>query len=54
MPNRSPRILVADDQRDVLEALRLLLKGENYATEGFTHPDQLIESLRLRARPMQC
>jgi DNA-binding NtrC family response regulator len=48
MPNRVPRILIADDQRDVLEALRLLLKGESYTTETFTHPDELIESLRLR------
>ena len=26
----APRILIADDQADVLEALRLLLKGEGY------------------------
>ena len=26
----APRILIADDQPDVLEALRLLLKGEGY------------------------
>ena len=26
----TPRILVADDQADVREALRLLLKGEGY------------------------
>ena len=25
-----PRVLIADDQSDVLEALRLLLKGEGY------------------------
>src|SRR2546425_5577264 len=30
------RILLADDQRDVLEALRILLKGEGYQTEGVT------------------
>src|SRR5919109_734052 len=30
------RILIADDQRDVLEALRILLKGEGYQTEGVT------------------
>ena len=33
-PTRSesavPRVLIADDQPDVLEALRLLLKGEGY------------------------
>jgi hypothetical protein len=28
MQTPSPRILIADDQADVLEALRLLLKGE--------------------------
>ena len=28
----SPRVLIADDQRDVREALRLLLKGEGFET----------------------
>ena len=32
--NSVTRILIADDQRDVLEALRILLKGEGYQTEG--------------------
>ncbi len=49
MKNRPSRILVADDQRDVLEALRLLLKGEGYQTESFSHPHALIEALRLHA-----
>src|SRR5881396_3970909 len=30
------RILIADDQRDVFEALRILLKSEGYQTEGVT------------------
>jgi DNA-binding NtrC family response regulator len=30
-----PRVLIADDQPDVLEALRLLLKAEGFVTEGF-------------------
>ena len=30
------RILLADDQRDVLEALRILLKSEGYQTEAVT------------------
>jgi DNA-binding NtrC family response regulator len=30
------RILLADDQRDILEALRILLKGEGYQTEAVT------------------
>ena len=34
----SPRILIADDQRDVLEALRLLLKGEGFLIETATSP----------------
>lgn len=34
----SPRILIADDQRDVIEALRLLLKGEGFAIETATSP----------------
>jgi DNA-binding NtrC family response regulator len=34
----APRILIADDQRDVLEALRLLLKGEGYSIETATSP----------------
>jgi DNA-binding NtrC family response regulator len=46
---RAPRIFVADDQSDVLEALRLLLKGEGYATETFGDPESLINALRARA-----
>src|SRR4029450_694201 len=30
------RILLSDDQRDVVEALRMLLKSEGYQTEGVT------------------
>ena len=48
MPTRQPRIFVADDQRDVLESLRLLLKGEGYATETFANPESLINALRER------
>jgi DNA-binding NtrC family response regulator len=32
----SNRILIADDQKDVLEALRILLKGEGYQTDAVT------------------
>jgi DNA-binding NtrC family response regulator len=46
MKTRAARILVADDQRDVLEALRLLLKGEGYQAESYSHPNALIETLR--------
>lgn len=34
----SPRLLIADDQADVLTALRLLLKGEGYHIETATSP----------------
>ena len=48
MPTRQPRIFVADDQRDVVESLRLLLKGEGYAAETFANPESLVTALRER------
>ena len=39
------RILIADDLPDVLEALRLLLKGEGYATESATSPAGILAAL---------
>lgn len=48
MPTRPPRIFVADDQRDVLESLRLLLKSEGYSAETLANPDVLIGALRER------
>ena len=42
---RSPRILVADDQKDVLEALRLLLKGEGFDVKTVTSPAGLITAV---------
>ncbi len=41
----SPRILVADDQRDVLEALRLLLKGEGFEVETAASPPAILAAL---------
>ena len=38
MGRMQARVLVADDQADVLEALRLLLKGEGYPIESATSP----------------
>lgn len=35
----SARILIADDQADILEALRLLLKGVGFETTAVTSPD---------------
>jgi DNA-binding NtrC family response regulator len=45
MSQPSPRVLVADDQPDVLEALRLLLKGEGYVIETAASPAGLLASL---------
>ncbi|HTZ97563.1 MAG TPA: sigma-54 dependent transcriptional regulator [Terriglobales bacterium] len=39
------RLLIADDQRDVLEALRLLLKPEGFAVEAATSPAGVLDAL---------
>jgi len=44
----TPRILIADDQTDVLEALRLLLKSEGYQIEAVTSPSAVITALETR------
>ena len=44
----APRILIADDQPDVLEALRLLLKGEGYQIDAVTSPAAVIAALDAR------
>ena len=41
----APRILIADDQRDVLESLRLLLKGEGYQIEAVTSPGRVLAAV---------
>ena len=42
----TPRILIADDQIDVLEALRLLLKGEGFGIETATSPAVIVNTVR--------
>lgn len=39
------RILIADDQLDVLNALRLLLKAQGYETEAVTSPGELLDAV---------
>jgi len=39
------RVLIAEDQPDVSEALRLLLKGAGYATEWANSPPRVLEAL---------
>ncbi len=41
-----PRILIADDQPDVLEALRMLLKGEGLDVETATSPAGVLAAVR--------
>lgn len=41
-----PSVLIADDQRDVLESLRFLLKSEGWRVETATSPRLLLDSLR--------
>ncbi|HEY2825592.1 MAG TPA: response regulator, partial [Gemmatimonadales bacterium] len=44
----TPRILIADDQRDILEALRLLLKGEGFVTETATSPGGVLAAIEAK------
>jgi DNA-binding NtrC family response regulator len=44
----APRILIADDQPDVREALRLLFKNEGYQTETVNSPARTIQALTER------
>jgi DNA-binding NtrC family response regulator len=46
--NSRPHILVADDQGDVVEALRLLLKGNGYDTDAVTSPAAVLAALEKR------
>ena len=44
----SPAILIADDQPDLLESLRLLLKGEGYRIQAATSPAGVLSALEER------
>lgn len=44
----APRILIADDQPDVIEALRLLLKPEGYAIETVKSPGTAVQAVEQR------
>ena len=46
MPKRAPHIFIADDQSDVVESLRLLLKGEGIESRAFSDPQSLIGAMR--------
>jgi DNA-binding response OmpR family regulator len=44
----APRILIADDQEDVLESLRLLLKPEGFVVETADSPERVLAAVRDR------
>ena len=45
MAERKKRVLIADDQPDVLEALRLLLKGEGFEIETAASPAGVLQAV---------
>ncbi len=45
----TPRILIADDQPDLLDALKLLLKGQGIEYDAVTSPDAAVRALESRA-----
>ncbi|HMD31389.1 MAG TPA: response regulator, partial [Candidatus Acidoferrales bacterium] len=44
----APRVLVADDQADVREAVRLLLKGEGMESDSVASPNAVVTALDTR------
>src|SRR5207247_1340019 len=44
----APRLLVADDQPDILEALKLLLKGEGFEVETAASPRSVLAAVEAR------
>src|SRR6185295_5665035 len=45
----TPRILIADDQPDLLDALKLLLKGQGIEYDAVTSPDAAVRALESAA-----
>jgi len=48
LPTVQPSILIADDQQDVLDALRLLLKGHGYSIETVNSPAEVLQAVTRR------
>jgi len=44
----APRVLIADDQRDLLDALTLLLKGHGFEFDAVTSPEAAVAALQAR------
>src|SRR5436309_13537529 len=47
-PSSKPRVLIADDQREVREALRLMLKAEGFDTETAASPAEILQAVTSR------
>jgi DNA-binding NtrC family response regulator len=45
VPSSAPRVLIADDQPDILQALRLLLKGEGYEIVTAASPAHVAQAI---------
>ncbi len=48
IPKATQRLLIADDQEDVLAALRLLLKAEGFQIDAVTSPQAVLSALEKR------
>ena len=48
VPPPSPRVLLSDDQPDVLEALRILLEAEGFELESVRSPGGILEAVERR------
>lgn len=44
-PSELGRVLIADDQKHILDALQLLLRGRGFSTEAVTHPARVLSLL---------
>ena len=47
VPATRPRVLIAEDQPDVIEAIRMVLKQEGYDTTSASSPNAVMEALAL-------
>jgi CheY-like chemotaxis protein len=45
-PSPTPRALIADDQPDLLTALRLLLRNAGYQTKAVTSPAEVLDAIK--------
>lgn len=45
VPTVTGRVLIADDQKHVVEALQLLLKGNGFLTKAVTHPSRVLPAV---------